>query len=437
MLRALQYRNYRLFFAGQGLSLIGTWLTTTATSWLVYRLAQGSVVYKAATMLGVVRFAGQIPMFLLAPMAGVLVDRWNRHRVIVITQILSMLQSAALAFLALTHRITIPEVIWLNVFQGLVNAFDAPARQAFVVELVERREDLPNAIALNSSMFHGARLIGPAVGGILIATMSEGVCFLIDAISYLAVIIALLMMTVSHIKNTTRREHPLHQLHSGFKYAFGFAPVRAVLTLAALISLTGSAFQTLMPLFATDLARPGHGATVFGFLGAASGLGALGGAIYLASRRTVVGLGRVIAFAGIVLGAAMIGFAMTHMLWLALPLAVVTGLGMTIIFAAGNTILQALVDDAMRGRLMAFFIMAVMGTAPLGSLLAGSAALQMGEERTIIFSGIFSVLAALLFMAKLPALRKEVRPIYVRKGIIPEVAVGLEQAEAVATPPEQ
>src|SRR4051812_47840045 len=226
MLRALRYRNYRLFFAGQGVSLIGSWLTTTATSWLVYRLAQGNPLLKAATVLGVVRFAAQIPTFLVAPLAGVLVDRWDRHRVIIVTQILSLLQSAALAFLALTHRITIPQVVVLNFFQGFVNAFDAPARQAFVVEMIERREDLPNAIALNSSMFNGARLFGPAVAGLLIAAFSEGVCFAIDAVSYLFVLIALLMMHVNRDAKPTPRKHPMRELYEGFKYAFGFPPVR-------------------------------------------------------------------------------------------------------------------------------------------------------------------------------------------------------------------
>src|SRR5205814_1608955 len=245
MLRALQYRNYRLFFLGQGVSLIGSWLTTTATSWLVYRIAEGNPLLKAATVLGVVRFAAQIPTFVVAPLAGVLVDRWDRHRVIVLTQILSLFQSAALAYLALSHRITIPHVVLLNLLQGFVNAFDAPARQAFVVEMIERREDLPNAIALNSSMFNGARLIGPAVAGLLIAATNEGVCFLIDAISYFAVIVALLMMKVRHGGKIEQRKHPLHELYEGFKYSFGFPPVRAILALGALMSIAVSVYQTL------------------------------------------------------------------------------------------------------------------------------------------------------------------------------------------------
>jgi MFS family permease len=439
LLRALQYRNYRLFFLGQGVSLIGSWLTTTATSWLVYRIAEGNPMLKAATVLGVVRFAAQIPTFVVAPLAGVLVDRWDRHRVIVMTQILSLLQSAALAYLALSHKITISHVVLLNLLQGFVNAFDAPARQAFVVEMIERREDLPNAIALNSSMFNGARLLGPAIAGLIIAATNEGVCFLIDAISYFAVIVALLMMKVKHGGKITERKHPLHELYEGFKYSFGFPPVRAILVLGALMSIAVSVYQTLMPMFVPYLAPESHGAKVFGFLGTAVGVGALGGAIYLAARRTVVGLGRLMSIAGLLLGASIAWFAITHMLWLALILAAVSGFGTIISFAAGNTMLQAIVDDHMRGRLMAFYIMAVMGTAPVGSLLGGWLATpeRLGVSRTVALSGALCVITSLLFMSKLPQLRKLVRPIYVRKGIIPEVATGLQQASEVTTPPEQ
>ena len=405
MLRALQYRNYRLFFVGQGVSLIGSWLTTTATSWLVYRLASGNPLVKAATVLGIVRFSAQIPTFLVAPLAGVLVDRMDRHRVIVITQVLSLLQSATLAWLALSHRITIFDVIVLNAFQGFVNAFDAPARQAYVVEMIERREDLPNAIALNSSMFNGARLIGPAVAGLLIAATSEGVCFLIDAISYFAVIVALLMMQVKRSEQPIKRKHPLHELYEGFKYAFGFPPVRAILLLGALMSISVSAFQTLMPLFVPVLAPQSHGATIFGFLGAAVGVGALAGAIYLASRRTVVGLGRIMALSGFLLGGSMAWFAVTHSLALALVLAAISGIGSIISFAAGNTMLQALVDDHMRGRLMAFYIMSVMGTAPLGSLVGGWLATPevLGVSRTVELAGALSIVTSLWFMLNLPA----------------------------------
>lgn len=434
MLRALRYRNYRLFFLGQGVSLIGSWLTMTATSWLVYRIAQRNSLLEAATVLGVVRFAAQIPTFLLAPVAGVLVDRWDRHRVIVVTQILSFLQSAALAFLALTGRITIPQVIMLNLAQGLVNAFDAPARQAFVVEMIERREDLGNAIALNSSMFNGARLLGPAVAGLLIAKTSEGVCFLIDAISYFAVIIALLMMTVKRDDKPRALKNPLQELYEGFNYAFGFPPVRAILLLGAMTSVAVSAFQTLMPMFVPVLAPQSHGATIFGFLGTAVGAGALAGAIHLASRKSIVGLGKLMAWSGVLLGASIAGFGITHTLWLALILAAISGFGSIISFAAGNTMLQAIVDDHMRGRLMAFYIMAVMGTAPLGSLLGGwiAAPARLGLSHTVVLAGALGTLASILFMSKLPGLRVLVRPIYVEKGIIPEVAQALQATQTSA-----
>jgi len=439
MLRALRYRNYKLFFFGQGLSLIGSWLTTTATSWLVYRLAQGNPLVRAAMVLGVVRFAGQIPMFLTTPIAGVLVDRWDRHRVIVVTQILSLIQSGLLAALTLAHKITVPQLVWLNVFQGFINAFDAPARQAFVVEMIERREDLPNAIALNSSMFNGARLLGPAIAGIIIAATSEGICFAIDTVSYLAVIVALLLMHVNRSAKPIERKHPLRELHEGFKYAFGFRPVRAILLLAGIVSLAVSAYQTLLPLFVDHLQKQDHGARVFGYLGTAIGIGALAGAIYLASRRSIVGLGRIIAISGFITGVSMIGFAYAHMLWLGLMLAAISGLGTIISFAAGNTMLQAIVDDHMRGRLMSFYIMAVMGTAPLGSLVAGWLATpdRLGESLTVAISGLISIAASVFFILKLKMLRQLVRPIYVKKGIIPEVATALQTSNVVSTPPEQ
>jgi MFS family permease len=435
MLRALRYRNYRLVFVGQGLSLIGTWLTTTATSWLVLRLATkanaqvGVQVIAAATVLGIVRFAAQIPMSVLAPAAGVLIDRWNRHTVLVATQALSMIQSILLAWLTFSGRINVGQIIGLSVFQGLINAFDAPARQAFVVELVEDRADLPNAIALNSSMFNGARLLGPAIGGIMIARLGEGWCFAIDGISYLAVLIALLMMKLPPRVSQLRQHNAWRELRDGFAYAVGFAPVRALLLLAGLISLTVGAYQTLVPIFADRIA-PNHdrGAAIFGFLGAAIGVGSLAGAIFLASRRTVVGLGKLIAIGAAVAGVAMAAFAATQSLPFMLVSCVFGGFGMIITFAASNTLLQTIVDDEMRGRLMSFFIVAVMGAAPVGSLIAGWLADRVGEPLTVILCGVISVIGSILFMIKLPALRSLVRPIYVKKGIIPEVATGLAAA---------
>src|SRR4051812_37184435 len=306
-LRALSHPNYRLFFAGQSVSLIGTWLTRVATSWLVYRLS-GS-----AALLGLIGFCGLIPTFVLAPLAGVYVDRHSRHRVIVVTQVLSMIQSFALAALALLHIITVPEIAALQLFQGVVNAFDTPARQAFVVEMVEDRRDLANAIALNSSMFNGARLIGPSVGGILIALVGEGGCFLIDGISYLAVIASLLAMTLRPAAPRGEPKHVLHELREGFLYAASSRPIRVMLGLLATVSLVGMPFTVLMPLVASQQLH--GGAHTLGFLMAAVGLGALGGAVSLALRRSVVGLGSTIVRAAFSFGITLMAFAASQKIW--------------------------------------------------------------------------------------------------------------------------
>jgi MFS family permease len=432
MLRALRFRNYRLFFFGQGVSLIGTWMTRVATSWLVYRLTQGSVTIKAATALGIVGFAGQIPMCVLAPFTGVIVDRVNRYHMLILTQFLSMLQSFALAYLALRHIITIPEVIMLAAAQGIINAFDVPARQAFVVEMIEDRNDLPNAIALNSSMFNSARLIGPAIGGMLVATAGEGNCFLIDGFSYIAVIAALLAMTVPAAAMKKSRAHPLRQLREGFQYAFGFAPVRAILLLISLISFTGAALQVLLPIYADQIHWSTHGATTFGFLLAAIGIGALGGSIYLAARRSVRGLGIVLCVAAGLFGIASIAFAYSRSIWLSFPLAMICGAGMVVHMAAANTVLQTIVEDEMRGRLMSFFMVAVMGLAPFGSLAAGALADRISVSNTLMLVGAVSVVGAAIFSMKIPVLRPMVREIYRRKGIIPEVATGLNEAARLA-----
>src|SRR6516165_5898141 len=329
--RALAHRNYRLFFAGQFVSMIGTWMTRTASSWLVFRLSPPEL---QAALLGVVGFAGQIPAFFLAPLAGVLVDRWNRHRLLVVTQALSLIQSAALAILAFSAEPgieTILILIVLNVCQGLINAFDMPARQAFMVEMIDKKEDLANAIALNSSLVNGARLVGPAIAGLLIYLTSEAWCFVIDAVSYLAVIAALLAM---HIVPRPREEHhaPVwHGLVEGFRYSFGFAPIRAILLLLALISFMGMPYSVLMPIFAADLQG---GSGTMGFMLAASGMGALVGALHLAARKTVLGLGRTIVFASAGFGAALVAFSLCQILWLSLLLLLVSGFGMMVEMAA-------------------------------------------------------------------------------------------------------
>ncbi len=412
MLRALRSRNYRLYFGGQGVSLVGTWMTRIATSWLVYRLTGSSL------LLGVVSFAGQIPTFVLAPFAGVLVDRVDKHRVLVWTQVLAMLQSFALAVLALTNVITVPEVIGLSLFQGFINAFDMPSRQAFLVEMVDRREDLGNAIALNSSLVNGARLLGPSIGGVLIAAVGEGWCFFIDGASYLAVIASLMMMRV------TRRERPagrpkrgLHQLVEGWRYVSRFAPIRSILLLLALVSLMGMPYTVLMPVIASQTLRGGP--ALLGALMAATGVGALCGALYLAQRTTILGLGRVIPAAAAVFGAGLIAFSFTRVEWVAVAVLVLVGFGMMVQMAASNTILQTIVDDDKRGRVMSFYSMAFMGMAPFGGLLAGALAHRIGAPRTILVSGIACMLAAAWFATRLPSLRTILRPVYREIGVLP------------------
>jgi MFS family permease len=383
-------------------------------------------------------------MFLLAPFAGVWADRVNRQRFIVLTQALSMLQSLGLAALAFwfghNPAVAVPWLIALAIFQGLVNAFDMPARQAFLVEMVTDRADLANAIALNSTMVHGARLLGPAAAGLLIAYVGESLCFFIDGISYIAVICALLAMRVTP-RLPREPRGIVHELVEGARYVWHFTPIRVLLLLMALLSLTGMpALSTLMPIFGDHFGGRSHGAQVFGFLGTASGAGALCGAIYLASRKTVVGLGRLIAIAAGVFGLAAIGFSQSDRLWLSLPVLSLAGWGMITCFASANTILQTLAEDHMRGRVMSFFSMAFVGMTPFGNLIAGFAAAHLrpagadpvtGAERAVMIAGTISVIAALSYARKLPAIRAIVRPIYVKKGILPAVAEGLQAADQV------
>jgi MFS family permease len=423
--RALRHRNYRLFFAGQSVSLIGSWMTRVATSWLIYRLTD------SAMLLGVIGFAGQIPQFILAPIAGVWVDRLNRHKVLVWTQVLSMVQSFWLAALALTHRITFWDIFWLSILQGVINSFDMPARQAFVTEMVESRDDLPNAIALNSSMVNGSRLIGPSIAGMIIAVSSEGLCFLIDGISYIAVIISLLLMTIRLRELPSHKESALVQMRQGWHYVSRFVPVRSVLLLLAVVSLVGMPYTVLMPIFAANVLHGGP--HTLGFLMGASGIGALFSAYSLATRKSVLGLGRVIPITSALFGAALVGFALSHWLWLSLVLMLFTGYGMMQQMAASNTILQTIVDENMRGRVMSFYAMAFAGTAPFGSLAAGFIAQRIGAPLTLVIGGVTCVVAAAWFYRLLPQIRHLVRPIYQRLGIIREIADGLQAANNLQT----
>lgn len=409
-LRALRHRNYRLFFGGQGVSLVGTWITRIATAWLVYRLTD------SALLLGVVGFAGQIPVSLLSALAGALMDRWNLHRVLVVTQALAMLQSAALAVLTLSGVIQVWHVIVLALFQGFINAFDTPARQAFVVRMVDDRADLGNAIALNSSMFNVARLIGPSIAGALIALVGEGVCFLVDAVSYLPVIAALLAMRLGAVRAQIPVGGALQGLREGLGYAFGFPPIRALLLLVGTCSFTGMPYVVLMPVFARDILHGGP--DTFGLLMAAAGSGALVGALYLASRRSVRGLGRIIVLMSSLFGAGLVAFAFSRALWLSLPLLFVTGMGVLVQMASTNTVLQTIVEDDKRGRVMSLYITAVLGMQPFGSLFAGTLAQHIGAPLTIGLGGGACMVASLAFARTLPALRALIRPIYAQKGII-------------------
>jgi MFS family permease len=415
-LRALERRNYRLYFSGQSLSLIGTWITRIATSWLVYRLT-GS-----AWMLGVVGFLGQVPTFLLGPFAGVWVDRWSRHRTLVWTQVLSMLQSFALAALAFSGHIAIWHIAVLSVAQGVINAFDTPARQAFLIEMVEDRSVLPNAIALNSTMVNAARLLGPAVGGLIIAGFGEAWCFTIDGISYCAVILSLLMMTVAASAPRHREEENLwRELSEGFRYVSGSAPIRTILLLLAVVSLVGMPYSVLLPIFASQIFH--GGAHTLGLLMGSTGVGALAGALTMAVRRTIIGLGRRIGVAALLFGSGIFVFALSRNLALSVAMLLVTGFAMMQHMASSNTILQTISDPDKRGRVMSYYTMAFMGMTPFGSLFGGAVAARYGAPRALAVSGLICVAAGAVYFAFLPAIRRALRPIYVELGIIPEVAV--------------
>ncbi len=413
LVRALHARNYRLFFQGQLVSLIGTWMTRTASRWLVYRLTD------SAFLLGVTGFAGQAPLFFLTPFAGVWVDRWNRHRTLVATQTLSMLQSFALAALALSGIITIWEVIVLVLLQGLINAFDMPARQSFVVEMIERREDLGNAIALNSSMVNGARLVGPAIAGMVIGAVGEGYCFLMDGISYVAVIASLLAMRLRPAAEAPRRARPPvgDELAEGWRYVRHSKPISVVLLFLAVVSFFGAPYTVLMPIFAGTVL---HGtAYTLGWLMAAAGLGALAGAVTLAMRPSVLGLGRVIVWSSSLFGIGLVGLGLSRNLWLSLVAVAAAGFGMMRQMASTNTILQTIVEEDKRGRVMAYYAMAFQGVMPFGSLVGGAIAARFGAPWTTAGAGVICLAGAAWFARQLPGLRQVIHPIYVERGIIP------------------
>jgi MFS family permease len=423
--RSLQYRNYRLFFSGQSVSLIGTWMQRIAMPWLVYHMT-GS-----ALLLGIVSFAGQIPSFLLSPIAGVLTDRLSRYRVLLVSQILSMIQAFVLAALSLSGTIQIWQIILLSVILGCINAFDVPSRHSFVIDMLEKKEDLGNAIALNSLMFNGARLIGPSIAGLILASAGEGVCFLLNAISFIFVVASLLMMKLKNREVRHSDSILLKDLREGLKYTFGFPPIKHLILLLGTVSLMGMSYSVLMPVFAKEILH--GGSHTYGFLMGAAGFGALLGALFLASRKTVLMLGRIVPAAALLFGTGLIILSFSTSFFLSLFLMIFIGLGMMMQAASSNTILQTITDDYMRGRVMSFYTMAVMGTAPFGSLFAGAMAKVIGTPWTMFAGGAATIAGALLFLRKLPELKTLVQPIYVKMGIIPEMATGIQTASEIET----
>jgi MFS family permease len=420
--KALRHRNFKLFVGGQSISLIGTWMTRLATSWLVWRLTH------SALLLGIVGFAGQILTFVLAPFAGVLIERMDRRKLLVWTQALAGLQSLALAWLTLAGIITIHEIIGLSVLQGLINAFDMPGRQSFLVQMVEDRSDLGNAIALNSSMVNAARLVGPALAGIVIGAFGEGWCFAIDGFSYGAVIISLLMMRVKPLQIQRAAVSMFEQLKEGWAYVSTFRPIRTILLLFALLSLMGWPYAVLLPIFAAQVLHGGP--HTLGFLTGASGVGALASAISLAVRKSVVGLTRAIQLAAALFGIGLILFGLSHVLWLSMLLMLVVGFGMMQGLAASNTVIQTLVPEDKRSRVMSYYTMAFVGMAPFGSLLAGGLAHLLGAPHTVMITGACCVAGSLWFTFELPAVRNVMRPIYREMGLLPQEMAVEESAGA-------
>jgi MFS family permease len=406
-MRALKHRNFQLFFSGQLISLIGTWMQTVAQSWLVYRLTGSSL------LLGSVGFASQFPVFLMAPIGGMVADRVNRHRVVVATQTAAMILALILAALTLTHRVTVPQIFVLAALLGVVNAFDIPGRQSFLVDMVGR-EDLMNAIALNSSMFNGARVIGPAIAGILVANIGEGWCFFANGISYIAVIAGLLMMKI-HCSPRSKSDSPLADIIEGFRWASHTAPIRALLLLLGLVSLVGMPYTVLMPLFADRILH--GGAKGLGILMGFTGIGALLGALTLALRSGVKGLGRLVALTCGGFGVSLIAFSFSRYFWLSAVLLIPVGFCLMLQMACSNTLIQSMVPDALRGRVMAVYSMMFMGMAPFGALLGGALADRLGAPITVSAGAVASMVGAIVFARQLPAFRGEARQLIIAQAV--------------------
>ena len=426
--RALRHRNFQLFFCGQSISVIGNWMTRLATTWLVYHLTH------SALLLGVVSFAGQIVSFALGPVAGVWVERLNRRKLLVGTQAAAAVQSLALAALTLTHRITLWEIILLSALQGVINAFDMPGRQSFLVQMVTTRKgvdrnDLSNAIAINSSMANGARLVGPAIAGLVVAAFGEGWCFLFDGVSYFAVIASLWRMRIESQGTAPHKAGMFEQMHEGWNYVRNFRPIRTILLLFSLISLMGYSYAVLLPIFAAQVLH--GGATTLGWLTGASGVGALVSALSLAIRKSVVGLTHMVQIASAMLGVSLMLFGLSNLLWLSLVLMVFVGFGLMQTASASNTIIQSLVSEDKRARVMSYYTMAFFGAAPFGSLFAGALAERIGAPHTVLVTGAFCVLGAMWFSLELPKISAVMDPIYAGTGLVRECR---SESESVQNP---
>ncbi len=406
--RALRHRNFQLFFSGQLISLVGTWMQNIAQDWLVYRLTGSSL------LLGVVAFVSQIPIFLLAPVAGIVADRYNRHRIVIATQSTSMVLALTLATLTLTGRIRIWEIMVLASLLGVVNAFDVPARQAFLIDMVGR-EDLLNAIGLNSSMFNSARIVGPAIAGIVVASVGEGWCFFANGISYIAVIAGLLMMRLTRRASLQHHGSALENMIEGFRFARHTTPVRALLMLIGFVSLAAMPYTVLMPIFAGSILH--GGARELGMLMGATGVGALLGALTLASKSGVEGLGKWVWRAAVVFGASLIFFAWSRHLWLSMAFLIPVGFGMMLQMACTNTLLQVMVPDRLRGRVMSLYSMMFIGMGPIGGLLGGALAARIGAPWTVSIGGMICLIGGAIFARRLPAMRGVARQLILAQGM--------------------
>lgn len=424
--RAFRHVNYRLFFAGQLASRTGSWMQTVAQSWLVYRLT-GS-----PALLGLVTFSMQAPIFLVSPIGGVLADRFDRRVMLIWVQVAGAVPAAILAALTLADRVEVWHVFVLAAMSGVVNGFDIPMRQAFVVEMVER-EDLISAIGLNSSMFHGARTIGPAVAGFLITVTGEGVCFLINALSFVPVLFSFVVMNVPAREQVTRRRHPLAEIREGFVYAATTGPIRMILMIMAAGAFTAVSYVAMMPLFAEEVFR--RGATGLGILNAASGAGAVAGALTLASRTSVSGLGRWIAGASGLFGVMLAVFASSRDFNLAVAFLILAGFFQIVLFSSSNTLIQTMVPNALRGRVMSIYSMVFMGAAPLGALFAGSIGERIGAPMIVVVCGAIMMVSSLLFTLRLPAHRVEAQRLIIANGEVP-VGASVRETEEQPRKPE-